>query len=36
MTEATIKAHLTGVFRKLGVQNRTQAVIAARALSLEI
>lgn len=35
VTEATIKAHLTGVFRKLGVQNRTQAVIAARALSLE-
>jgi DNA-binding NarL/FixJ family response regulator len=36
VTEATIKAHLTGVFRKLGVQNRTQAVIAARALSIEI
>lgn len=36
VTEATIKAHLTGVFRKLGVQNRTQAVIAARALSLEV
>lgn len=35
VTEATIKAHLTGVFRKLGVQNRTQAVIVARALSLE-
>ncbi len=35
VTEATIKAHLTGVFRKLGVQTRTQAVIAARALSLE-
>ncbi|MBU1385990.1 MAG: response regulator transcription factor [Alphaproteobacteria bacterium] len=34
VTEATIKAHLTGVFRKLGVQNRTQAVIAARALSV--
>lgn len=32
VTEATIKAHLTSVFRKLGVQNRTQAVIAARAL----
>ena len=32
VTEATIKAHLTGVFRKLGVQNRTQAVIAAQAL----
>lgn len=35
VTEATIKAHLTGVFRKLGVQNRTQAVIAAGALSIE-
>lgn len=35
VTEATIKAHLTTVFRKLGVQNRTQAVIAAQALSLE-
>lgn len=36
VTEATIKAHLTGVFRKLGVQNRTQAVIAARALAVEV
>jgi DNA-binding NarL/FixJ family response regulator len=35
VTEATIKAHLTGVFRKLGVQNRTQAVIAAQALEVE-
>ena len=35
VTEATIKAHLTSVFRKLGVQNRTQAVIAAQALVLE-
>lgn len=34
VTEATIKAHLTGVFRKLGVQNRTQAVIAAQALAV--
>ncbi|HYE43578.1 MAG TPA: response regulator transcription factor [Caulobacteraceae bacterium] len=32
VSEATIKAHLTGVFRKLGVQNRTQAVLAAQAL----
>ena len=36
VTEATIKAHLTGVFKKLGVQNRTQAVIAAQALSTPI
>jgi len=35
VTEATIKAHLTSVFRKLGVQNRTQAVIAAQALAIE-
>jgi DNA-binding NarL/FixJ family response regulator len=35
VTEATIKAHLTSVFRKLGVHNRTQAVIAAQALALE-
>lgn len=34
VTEATIKAHLTGVFRKLGVYNRTQAVIAAKSLEL--
>ncbi len=35
VTEATIKAHLTVVFRKLGVYNRTQAVIAAQALNLD-
>ena len=35
VTEATIKAHLTSVFRKLGVHNRTQAVIAAQSLALE-
>ncbi len=27
VSEATIKAHMTAIFRKLGVQNRTQAVI---------
>lgn len=27
VTEATIKAHITSIFRKLGVTNRTQAVI---------
>jgi len=36
VTEATIKAHLTGVFRKLGVHNRTQAVIAAQALTTDL
>ena len=35
ISEATVKAHLTVIFRKLGVQNRTQAVIAARALGLD-
>jgi len=34
VTEATIKAHLTTIFRKLGVKNRTQAVIAANQLDL--
>ena len=30
MTEATVKTHVSAVFRKLGVQNRTQAVLALR------
>jgi len=30
--EATVKAHVTMILRKLGVISRTQAVIAARAL----
>lgn len=34
VTEATIKAHLTSVFRKLGVHNRTQAVILAQQINL--
>lgn len=33
VTEATIKAHLSQIFRKLGVHSRTQAVIVARRLS---
>jgi len=33
--EATIKAHVTAIFRKLGVQNRTQAVLAINALDIE-
>jgi DNA-binding NarL/FixJ family response regulator len=33
VTEATIKAHITQIFRKLGVHSRTQAVIVARRLS---
>jgi DNA-binding NarL/FixJ family response regulator len=35
ISEATVKAHMTAVFRKLNVRNRTQAVLAARALGLE-
>lgn len=35
ITEATVKAHVTAVFRKLGVSNRTQAVLAADALAVE-
>ncbi|WP_075187086.1 response regulator [Teredinibacter haidensis] len=27
VTEATVKAHITAIFRKLGITNRTQAVI---------
>ncbi len=32
ITEATVKAHLTAVFRKLGVTNRTQALLAMQPL----
>ena len=32
ITEATVKAHLTAIFRKLGVTNRTQALLAVRPL----
>jgi DNA-binding NarL/FixJ family response regulator len=32
VTEATIKAHLSAIFRKLGVSNRTQAILAIRPL----
>lgn len=35
ISEATVKAHVTVIFRKLGVHNRTQAVVAARALGLD-
>ncbi|OUR78368.1 DNA-binding response regulator [Colwellia psychrerythraea] len=34
VSEATIKAHATAIFRKLDVRNRTQAVIAIAQLSL--
>jgi DNA-binding NarL/FixJ family response regulator len=35
ISEATIKAHITAIFRKLGVYNRTQAVLIAAKLQLE-
>lgn len=35
ITEATVKAHVTAIFRKLGVMNRTQAVLYADALEVE-
>ncbi|MBU2710971.1 response regulator transcription factor [Zooshikella harenae] len=35
LSEATIKAHATAIFKKLGVRNRTQAVIAIKQLKLE-
>lgn len=35
ISEATVKAHMTAIFRKLGVSNRTQVVIAAQRLQLE-
>jgi DNA-binding NarL/FixJ family response regulator len=34
LTEATIKAHITAIFRKLGISNRTQTVISLHKLSL--
>ena len=35
LTEATIKAHITAIFRKLGITNRTQTVITLNKLSLD-
>ncbi|MCW9014126.1 MAG: response regulator transcription factor [Gammaproteobacteria bacterium] len=34
VTEATIKAHISAIFRKLGISNRTQAVIMLSKMSL--
>jgi DNA-binding NarL/FixJ family response regulator len=36
MSEATVKAHMTAIMRKLDVRNRTQAALAARALGLDL
>ncbi len=35
VSEATIKAHVTAILRKLGVTNRTQAVLMAGKLTLD-
>ena len=35
IAEATVKAHVTAIFRKLGINNRTQAVLIASQLQLE-
>jgi DNA-binding NarL/FixJ family response regulator len=36
VTEPTVKGHMTAILRKLGVLNRTQAVLAARTLDLAV
>jgi len=36
VSEATIKAHVTAIFRKLGVRSRTQAAVAARRLESSV
>lgn len=35
VSEATVKAHITAIFRKLGVNNRTQAVLVAAKLDVD-
>ena len=35
VSEATIKAHVTAIFRKMGVTNRTQAVLAVQQLAVQ-
>ena len=35
ISEATVKAHMTAIFRKLGVSNRTQAVLMTQRLAVE-
>ena len=35
VSEATVKAHMTAIMRKLGVNNRTQVALAARELAVD-
>ena len=35
VSEATVKAHMTAIMRKLGVNNRTQVALAASQLAVE-
>lgn len=35
VSEATVRTHMTAIFRKLGVRNRTQAVLAANYLNVD-
>lgn len=35
ISEATVRTHMTAIFKKLGVNNRTQAVIAANYLNVD-
>ncbi len=35
VTEATVKAHITAIFKKLGINNRTQAVIILGKMSVD-
>ncbi len=36
ISEATVKAHVTAIFKKLGVRNRTQAVIVLKELEIDL
>lgn len=36
ISEATVKGHMTAIMRKMNVRNRTQAVLAARALDIDL